>query len=167
MPRDYSTNRSRPVRSPEAVALFNAPLGAELILNACWAKAQQGSPGLRWAEAFLVLPIALHPATRQTLPRDSRITLTRWAVRNPDVLADMQHRVAMMADPTKRAIRHGLRVDRLRFADAQLYAPQAPKNPQASWPEELRDAVRAARTCGQWLSVTETHLAFEMLGIEE
>jgi len=130
-------------------------------------KAQQGRPGLEWPEAFLILPIALHPATRQTLPRDSRITLTRWAVRHPDVLADMQHRVAMMVDPTKRAIRHGMRAGRLELSGTQLHAPTAPKSPQAVWPVELREAVRAARICGQWLSVTETHLAFEMLGIEE
>src|SRR5690348_6589568 len=87
-------------RAPEAMALFNVVLTSELLVNACWAKAQNGSAGLAWPAAYLILPLTLHPQTRDSLPRDRRITLARWAVRHHDLLADMEYRVANMVLPT-------------------------------------------------------------------
>lgn len=156
---------TRHFRSPEAVALFNEAFTAEILVSACWSKADSGGTGLSWPSAFLILPLTLHPETRSSLPRDRRIVLSRWAVGNPDLLADMEYRVANMALPTKRAIRHGLRTKRLGMVGTDLVAMQKPKNPGEKWPVELRDSVRAARFCGQWFNAVETHLAFELLGI--
>lgn len=156
---------SPPARPPEAVALFNTVLTSELLVNACWAKAQRGTTGLAWPAAYLILPLTLHPETRDSLPRDRRITLARWAVRNHDLLADMEYRVANMALPTKRAIRHGLRAGRLGLDGTNLVALARPKGATSQWPTELSDSVKAARFCGQWFNVIETHMAFELLGI--
>src|SRR4051794_37743374 len=71
----------RPRRAPEAMALFNEIFTSELLVNACWAKEQDSGAGLTWPAAFLVLPLALHPPTRETLPRSPRVTLAAWAVR--------------------------------------------------------------------------------------
>lgn len=152
-------------RAPEAMALFNAVLTSELIVNACWAKSQQGLTGLSWPTAYLILPLTLHPETRDSLPRDRRITLARWAVRNPDLLADMEYRVANMTLPTKRAIRHGLRTKRLGLDGTNLVALVRPKSTKSTWPAELKDSINAARFCGQWFNAIETHMAFELLGI--
>ena len=154
-------------RAPEAIALFNVALTSELLVNACWHKAQtQGGPsGLSWPAAFVILPLSLHPPTRESLPNSSRVTLAAWAVRNPHFVADMDYRVAIMASPTKRAIRHGLRVRRLELVDTELVALGRPKKPVAKWPEELKASVRAARLAGQWFGVTDVGLAFELLGV--
>lgn len=154
-----------PVRAAEAVALFNSVFTAELLVNACWSKVQAGGTGLEWPAAFLILPLTLHPPTRESLPSQRRITLARWAVRQPDLLADMEHRVAAMGQPTKRAIRQGLRSGRLGLEGSTLVALTRPRSPTREWPDELRDSVRAARFCGEWFNVTETHMAFELLGI--
>lgn len=156
---------SAPVRAPEAIALFNAVFTSELLVNACWSKAQAGGGGLEWPAAFLVLPLTLHPATRDSLPRQRRITLARWAVRQHDLLADMDYRVARMVQPTKRAIRHGLRTGRLGLDGANLVARRRPRAPSTTWPDELQQSVRAARFVGEWFNVTETHMAFELLGV--
>lgn len=153
------------VRAPEAVALFNAVFTSELLVNACWTKAQAGGGGLDWPAVFLILPLTLHPPTRDSLPRQRRVTLARWAVRQPDLLADMDYRVATMAEPTKRAVRHGLRSGRLGLDGTNLVALKRPKAPSNQWPGELQQSVRAARFCGEWFNVTETHTAFELLGI--
>lgn len=155
----------QPVRAPEAVALFNAVFASELLVNACWSKAQADGSGLAWPTAFLVLPLTLHPPTRESLPSQRRITLARWAVRQPDLLADMERRVVTLAEPTKRAIRHGMRSGRLGLDGSNLVALKRPKTPASDWPDELRLSARAARLCGQWFSVTETHMAFDLLGI--
>jgi hypothetical protein len=156
---------SFPNRPLEAVALFNTVLTSELLVNACWAKEQQGSTGLAWPAAYLILPLTLHPETRGSLPRDRRITLARWAVRNHDLLADIEYRVANMVPPTKRAIRHGLRVGRLGLDGTNLVALSRPENSKPQWPAELSASVKAARFCGQWFNAIETHMAFELLGI--
>ena len=154
-----------PVRVPEAVALFNVVFTSELLLNATWSKAQAGGGGLDWPTAFLILPLTLHPPTRESLPRQRRITLARWAVKQTDLLADMENRVVNMSQPTRRAIRHGLRTGRLGIDGSTLVAMKRPKAPAADWPDEIRSSVRAARLCGEWFNVTETHMAFDLLGI--
>jgi hypothetical protein len=154
-----------PVRVPEAVALFNAVFTSELLVNATWSKAQAGGSGLDWPAAFLILPLTLHPPTRDSLPRQRRITLARWAVKQADLLADMENRVVNMAQPTRRAIRHGLRTGRLGIDGSTLVALKRPKAPTSDWPDELKLSVRAARLCGEWFNVTETHMAFDLLGI--
>lgn len=165
MSQQAETQATRHFRAPEAVALFNVVLTTELLVNACWSKAQNDGTGLPWPSAFLILPLTLHPHTRSSLPRDRRITLSRWAVRNSDLLADMEYRVANMALPTKRAIRHGLRTERLGLEGTNIVARAKPRNATPDWPDELRESVKAARFCGQWFSVIETHMAFELLGI--
>ena len=165
MSKPSETGERAPMRAAEAIALFNVALTSELLVNACWAKTQDGPTGLSWPAAFLILPLTLHPATRESLPNDKRITLARWAVQHHDLLADMEYRVANMAAPTKRAIRHGLRTQRLGLEGTNLVPLARPKNPTASWPPELRSSVKAARFCGRWFNALETHLAFELLGI--
>lgn len=160
-----TTTPPPPARAPEAIALFNSVFTSELLVNACWSKAQAGGGGLDWPAAFLILPLTLHPPTRESLPRQRRITLARWAVREPDLLADMELRVATMVQPTKRAIRQGMRAGRLGLEGSSLVAVKRPKSPTNDWPDELRLSVRAARFCGEWFNVTETHMAFELLGI--
>lgn len=161
---DGSTTGS-PHRLPEAVALFNAVFATELLVNACWHKSQHGVDGLAWPAAFLILPLTLHPRTRQVLPRDSRMTLAAWAVQHPELTADMDYRVAVMAEPTKRAIRRGLRTGRLGLVGTDLIALAKPRNPTASWPDELATSTRAARICGRWFNGIQTVLALELLGV--
>lgn len=152
-------------RAPEAIALFNVALTSELFVNACWHKQQHGVRGLSWPAAFVLLPLTLHPLTRATLPTKSTVSLAGWAVRHPDLIADMDHRVATMVTPTKRAIRHGIRAGRLRLDGTDLVATARPRNPTKVWPAELTEAVRAARICGRWFNVIEVQSAFELLGI--
>lgn len=152
-------------RSSEALALYNVVLTSELLVNACWAKEQQGKSGLSWPAAFLILPLTLHPETRRTLPRDRRITLARWAVKNHDLNAAMEHRFINTIQPTKRAIRHGLRVKRLGLDGSDLVALVKPKSSSKMWSAELNASIKAARFCGQWFNSIETHMAYELLGI--
>ncbi|BBY28734.1 three component ABC system middle component [Mycolicibacterium sediminis] len=165
MPQAEYSSTASPRRLPEAIALFNSAFATELLVNACWFKSQHGSEGLPWPAAFLILPLTLHPPTRQELPRDSRLTLAAWAVAHPQLTADMDHRVAVMAEPTKRAIRRGLRVGRLGLVGTNLVALAKPRNPTAAWPEELATSTRAARICGRWFNGIQTAFALELLGI--
>jgi hypothetical protein len=165
MSRPIEALNSFPARPQEAVALFNAALTSELLVNACWEKQKQGGTGLAWPTAYLILPLTLHPETRASLLRSRRITLASWTVKNRDLLADMEYRVASMVPPTKRAIRHGLRVERLGLDGTNLVAPYGPKGTNPRWPEELSSSVKAARLCGKWFNAVEMHMLFEFLGI--
>jgi hypothetical protein len=154
-----------PRRAPEAIALFNEVFTSELLVNACWAKEQDSGTGLTWPAAFLILPLALHPPTRENLPRSPSVTLAAWAVGHTALAQTMTGRVATMVEPTKRAIRHGLRADRLKLSGTDLLAAQRPRNPTSDWPQELTAAVRAARLSGRWFRATDAYTAFSLLGI--
>jgi hypothetical protein len=70
-----------------------------------------------------------------------------------------------MVEPTKRAIRRGLRAGRLGLVGTDLVALAKPRDPAKQWPPELTDSARAARICGRWFNGIQTNLAFEMLGV--
>lgn len=152
-------------RSPEASALLNPVLSSELILTACYWRRREDDQGVPWPALFLVLPIALHPETRDAMPRDTRITLAKWAVRHDTLVADLEARANAMADATRRGIRHGLRVGRLRLEGAFMFDAGRPKPSVASWPKELSSSSRAAKMYGRWLAGLEPHETLELLGI--
>jgi hypothetical protein len=152
-------------RSPEAVALFNSVLVAELLAHACWENRQSGGNGLAWPEIFTVLPIALHPPTRDSLPNDRRITLARWAVKNQALVAGMEFRLASSAENTRRGLRRGIRNGQLLLAGGRLASASKPAQLNKAWPAEIRESIRAAQICGRWYSNIETVMAFELLGL--
>lgn len=165
MPADDPPRAFRWQRSPEATALFNAALTSELIVTSChWRQASAGG-AMAWTEAFLVLPIALHAETRRSLPAQARVTLSRWATQNPAIVGELASRVDFMSEQTRRAIRFGLRGQRLELRGATIYATGSPKSPTAAWPEEVTAASRAAKLYGRWLASIETHELVEILGI--
>lgn len=153
-------------RAPEAVALFNEALTSELIVNAAWAKEQDSGTGLSWPACFVILPLVLHPPTRESLPRSPSVTLAAWAVRNPVLSQGLDHRVATLAPATRRAIRFGMRTGRLDLRGTDVAAGNRPKNPNPqSWPDELVATVRAARVAGRWFRATDVVTAFNLFGI--
>lgn len=153
-------------RAPEAVALFNEAFTSELIVNAAWAKEQDSGTGLSWPASFVILPLVLHPPTRESLPRSPNVTLAAWAVRNPAFSQGIDIRVATLAPSTRRAIRFAMRTRRLVLRGTDLVATARPRmpNPQ-TWPEELTTSVRAARVAGRWFRATDDVTAFNLLGI--
>ena len=163
-PREMNPDLRR--RAPEAVALFNEALTSELLVNSAWAKEQDSGTGLSWPACFLILPLALHPPTRESLPRSPSVTLAAWAVRNAAISQGIGPRVATMAGPTKRALRFGLRSGRLTLSGTDLLATSRPRNPNTrEWSDELTAAVRAARLSGRWFRGIDVYTAFNLLGI--
>lgn len=154
-------------RAPEAVALFNEVFTSELLVNAAWAKEQDSGIGLSWPACFLILPLALHPPTRESLPRSPSVTLAAWAIRNTALSQSIGFRVSTTVDQTKRALRFGMRSDRLTLLGTDVIATARPRNPDPKkWPEELITAVRAARVSGRWFRATDVYTAFNLLGME-
>lgn len=164
MPNDPHDPR-RWIRSPEALALFNPVLTSELILTACYWREREDGGGIDWPTLFLVLPIALHPETRIAMPRDVRTTLAKWAVRNGPLVAELEPRTEVMIDASRRGIRHGMRLGRLRLEGATMRAEARPRPVASTWPEELAASSRAAKMYGRWLAGVETYEALELLGI--
>lgn len=153
-------------RAPEAIALFNEAFTSELLVNAAWAKEQDSGTGLSWPASFLILPLVLHPPTRESLPRSPNVTLAAWALRHPSYSQAIDSRVAALADVTKRAIRFGMRFERLELRGTEVVATARPRSPNVqTWPEDLTGATRAARVAGRWFRSTDVYTAFNLLGI--
>ncbi|WP_369126883.1 three component ABC system middle component [Microbacterium oleivorans] len=165
MPADNPPRPMRWRRSPEATALFNAALTSELIATSCHWRQASGVGAMAWTEAFLVLPIALHAETRRSLPAQARVTLSRWATQNPAIVGELASRVDLMSEQTRRAIRFGLRGQRLELRGATIFATGSPKSRAVGWPAEVAAATRAAKLYGRWLASIETHEVVEILGI--
>jgi hypothetical protein len=69
-----------------------------------------GVNGLRRAtffECFVLLPMVLHAATREALPRTTRTSLSVWLEDNPTARGTIAHRARILAPFTKDALLFG------------------------------------------------------------
>lgn len=153
------------VRFPEATALFNPALGTIVLASAAAGYRQETGLDLPWLASFLVMPFALHEATRTSLPPSVRTSLAAWASAHPVLRDGFGQRFAILVPVTQKAIRFALRSGVMTIAEAQLRVIHAPRSVGSNASAELAACVRAGRLTGRWLGRTDLPTAYSMLGV--
>lgn len=140
----------------EAAALFNAAFCAVVLNRACAGFTAKGGEAMPLTFAYLVLPSALHRATREALPSTSAASMTTWLRDHPLVLADLPRRVRLFRDFTSQAIVYGLGHGILASnGDGALSALALARRPRALRPTQDWEAChKAADFLGRWLGST-------------
>jgi len=90
-------------RCREERTLLNPGFCANLI----WHAATGGRAALSFEESFLVLPMVLHRATREALPRSTRTSLAVWLEENPLSRSRIAKRARALGPFTKEALMLG------------------------------------------------------------
>lgn len=171
MPKAEQRADGRPARSvheifPEALALFNPPLSAVAIAWAARECRREGGLELPFPFAFLILPMALHEPTRDSVLASPRLSFGTWAQRNQRLIDSFPRRAFVMIEPTRRSLRFGVRFDFLEISAGGVSAgARIPSLANAS--EEAQGSIKASQTIGKWLSRTNAVTAFSLLGIRE
>ena len=118
-------------------------------------KAKTQSP--LFALVFCALPIALHPATRDRLPRSTITGLFPWIEGNPDVLVGFADRARNLVPHVREAIRYAAARRAIGFGDGGrvLIGDKRTSFPPRFLGElsiDIRDTVDAARKIGRWFA---------------
>lgn len=114
--------------------------------------------GLSFEEAFLVIPIVLHRATREVLPRTARTSLAGWIASNPLVQGRIAKRASTLVNNTRESIlfgsTHGLiRIENGRVlpnVDYLRTINRALRNAS----EEVELCAQRAKFVGKWFALT-------------
>jgi hypothetical protein len=147
-----------PQRSREEQALLNPAFCSLLLWWAAKGYESINREGLSFEEAFLILPMVLHRATREALPRDTRTSLAVWMNSNP--LA--QGRIATRSKALVTFTREGLLFGGIRGA---LQIERGRLRPNDDWrrpinrslqdtSDEVRLCARRAEFLGRWFAQT-------------
>lgn len=90
--------------SLEERVLLNPAFCANLIWHFAATGSEAGRRPMTFAESFLVLPMVLHRATRDALPRSTRTSLGVWLDGNPAWQANITARAKVLVPFTRDAL---------------------------------------------------------------
>ena len=145
-------------RSREERALLNPAFCSLLLWCAArgYTNVEQGY--LSFEEAFLVLPMVLHRATREELPRDTRTSLAVWINNNPLAQGRIATRAKLLVTFTKEGMFFGGAHGITTLVEGRLHANEDLRRPinrslqEAS--DEVRLCARRAEFVGKWFAQT-------------
>lgn len=107
-------------RPREVANLFNPAFTALLLAKTLAGYAGSKPTGMPIALSYLVLPIILHPDTRDALPRAASTTMYGWIAEYPHLKAVFPGRARKSIPFTQEAIRFGILYRKLAVAGPSL-----------------------------------------------
>ena len=142
------------IASSEQIALYNQAFVAVVIRSgvAGYSKSGRNMPP---ELAFLLVPLALHLPTRESLPIHSSTQMQKWIREHPLHLVKLEIRVLAMKQFVGAGLRFGTRHGVIRSVDGQLAAGGLRRKPRGFSKfetTEVRDCVRKASFLGRWFA---------------
>lgn len=154
-------------RPIEIANLLNPAFGAIVLRDAVIAFAKATEASMPYAVTFLILPLALHPATRDALPKKTNALLHAWLEQHTALQADALQRVRRMVPYTRESLLFALQHQLLKV-DAVGGLVNARARMKDPFPQESDPAAcrRAATFLGSWFGrVSEPSVLFSLWGM--
>lgn len=148
-------------RAVEEANLFNPAFCAVLLAKAAEEYTKKTQQPLPFALGFLVLPVALHRGTRDTLPGSTVSSLLTWIQDHRDQLVNFSGRVQSLRPITREAILFGTQYETLAVAESGGIAVGARKQSATErrtglFTDEARECVDRAGFLGRWFAAAGT-----------
>lgn len=142
---------ARPV---EEEALFNPAFLSLMLRESAKQHADRsGGRGLPILLPYLVIPLALHRPTRDSLPANVRAQMGEWVRMHPAELTDLGVRAFRMRPLVSIAVCFGLRYGVLRGESERLVAGAVRRRPRHMLQtDEVTACVEAAGFLGRWFA---------------
>ncbi|MFZ2997360.1 three component ABC system middle component [Sphingobium sp.] len=157
-------------RPREEAALFNPAFCGEIIAQSVHAHFKTGKRPLSFPLAFTILPLALHPASRERLPSQSSTTLRTWAVNNDALLRPLSDRIARLRPITREALLFLIQLQALDLTPAGLIPGEKPialTRKIKAGTAETDEIRRSARLLGRWFAAQNNPLLIlQTLGLK-
>ncbi|MBC9798632.1 three component ABC system middle component [Sinomicrobium weinanense] len=136
--------------------LFNPAFCGEIIRATAQEYNKHTNTNFPFAFAFLVLPIVLHKATRERMPRTVKTYFFVWVEKNDDLFFDFTKRSRSMVKYTKEALSFLLFHSKIEFEDNAgiIVTEQKVKKINKDDYQEYNEILKKAEMLGKWLSST-------------
>lgn len=143
-------------RNKMVANLFNPAFCGEIIRATAKEYNKHTNTKFPYAFAFLVLPIVLHKATRERMPRTVRTYFFVWVEQNDDLFFDFPKRTRSMVKYTKEALSFLLVHSKIEFNEnAEILAREEKvKKINKEDYQEYNEILKKAEMLGKWLSST-------------
>jgi hypothetical protein len=141
-------------RPVEISNLLNPAFCGE-VLRHCIIKYQaDSSRPFPYSLLFLVLPIALHRKTRESMPTSARKQMHSWLMENQEIRIGFAERAKNLIQITRETVAFLLQVGTLRmnkqgFLIVPTYRPRSISGQNIG---EIHDCYKKAEIVGQWFS---------------
>ncbi|MCU1681959.1 MAG: hypothetical protein JWQ81_2698 [Amycolatopsis sp.] len=148
--------------------MLNPALLATLTANAAHLYRENGERAMPWPLAFIIAPLVLHRATRESLPRTVRANLNAWVADHPVEHAGFARRATSLKGSVQEGMRFGLRNGVLAVdADGGLIASLARgKGHTLAKDSDVQQIVARAGFVGRWLTkIEQPATVFVVLGV--
>lgn len=144
-------------RPPEEAHHFNSAYCGALVYEfvRSYTKAKGRTP--LFALVFCAMPIALHPNTRDKLPRSTITGLYPWIENNPEALVGFADRAKNLTPFVREAVQYAVAREAIDFEEGGRVAlgtkrASFPASFMAESTTDIRDTVDAIRKIGRWFA---------------
>jgi hypothetical protein len=147
--------------SLESRRLLNPGFTGALLVRAAHGFKKEAGTALPFIYAHLVLPLVLHPETRERLPNSVVTKLLTWTERNGDVIAPLPNRIVELAHATREAVFLITTTGMANLGDAGEIDPALAEKALASFAKssgsnEVLECFNKANFVGRWLGTSGT-----------
>ena len=158
-------------RAREEANLLNPAFCGALIALTVADYVESEPRGMPYALVPLVLPVVLHKATREALPRSIRSSLAAWLDETPSALLGFAERVRALVPYSREAVLFAGAHGALRFVPGGRLASGANALSTTKFErtatDEARACIRSARLVGRWFaSAGAEHTVLLLWGIQ-
>jgi ABC-3C biological conflict system middle component len=155
-------------RPPEVAHLFNPAFCALLLREAIRGFAEVSPSGMPHPLVFLLLPIVLHKATRESLPGSITTKMHPWLQEHQEARIGFCERCAAILPHTREAILFAMNAQMVTLSqDGSMQAPRL-RLKQLPWPSDSESAAcrKRAHFVGRWLALAgDNATIFAMWGV--
>lgn len=145
--------RAWALRSIEERTLLNPAYVGRIIRAGAEGHEQETPEGLPFPLAFLLAPIALHPATRAALPRSVSTAMPAWLEEHSFLRETFPLRARSIGGAVREGLAIALQSRLLELDHGRLSAPALPRTrPRRIDTEQTANALHRASFVGRWFA---------------
>jgi hypothetical protein len=141
--------------------LLNPAFTGVLLVRASQSFWKQAQAGLPYVYAHLVLPLVLHPETRERLPHAIVTKLVTWSERNGELLAPLPRRTNEFTPATREGLFVATSTGLARLGPSAEIEPLIPERLLIAFERqvaslEVAECVKKANFLGRWFAASGT-----------
>jgi len=155
-------------RPTEVANLLNPAFCSLLLREAVLGYLKEHAQGMPYAVSFLVLPIVLHKATRDTFPASISTKLHAWLQENQVTRVGLSSRARGLVPYSREALIYSLSSSLLSVSRDGRLVPAKGKVKLPKWDKdsEVTTCVKKAYFLGRWFARSgDTTTVFGFLGV--